>query len=85
MRLDGEALDGSSLDIAAERLDGAILQLGKRRFKRFAARPSRAVRHRPLGTGEHVRRRALTRVRAVAMVDDPSMDFKKSYRELGRA
>ena len=35
VRLDGEALDGAELDLAAARLDGAVLQLGKRRFKRF--------------------------------------------------
>jgi tyrosyl-tRNA synthetase len=35
VRLDGEPLDGGELDIPAARLDGAVLQLGKRRFKRF--------------------------------------------------
>jgi tyrosyl-tRNA synthetase len=35
VRLDGEALDGAELDLEAARLDGAVLQLGKRRFKRF--------------------------------------------------
>src|SRR2546421_3790949 len=35
VRLDGEVLNGDQLDVAAERLDGAVLQLGKRRFKRF--------------------------------------------------
>jgi tyrosyl-tRNA synthetase len=35
VKLDGEALDGSHLDLPASRLDGAVLQLGKRRFKRF--------------------------------------------------
>jgi tyrosyl-tRNA synthetase len=35
VRLDGEVLDGGELDVPAERLDGAVLQLGKRRFKRF--------------------------------------------------
>ena len=38
MRLDGETLDGGELDVPAERLDGAVLQLGKRRFKRFRSR-----------------------------------------------
>ena len=33
VKLDGEAL--SDLDVAADRLDGAVLQLGKRRFKRL--------------------------------------------------
>ncbi|HEX6460467.1 MAG TPA: tyrosine--tRNA ligase [Thermoleophilaceae bacterium] len=37
VRLDGEALDGGELDVPAARLDGAVLQLGKRRFKRFRA------------------------------------------------
>ena len=35
VRLDGQALDGGELDVPAARLDGAVLQLGKRRFKRF--------------------------------------------------
>ena len=35
VRLDGEALAGDELDLAAERLEGAVVQLGKRRFKRF--------------------------------------------------
>jgi tyrosyl-tRNA synthetase len=35
VKLDGEALDGEELDLPAARLDGAVLQLGKRRFKRF--------------------------------------------------
>jgi tyrosyl-tRNA synthetase len=35
VKLDGEPLDGGELDVPAERLDGAVLQLGKRRFKRF--------------------------------------------------
>jgi tyrosyl-tRNA synthetase len=35
VRLDGEVLDGGQLDVSADRLDGAVLQLGKRRFKRF--------------------------------------------------
>jgi len=35
VRLDGEALNGGELDIPAERLDGVVVQLGKRRFKRF--------------------------------------------------
>ena len=33
VKLDGQAL--SDLDVAADRLDGAVLQLGKRRFKRL--------------------------------------------------
>jgi tyrosyl-tRNA synthetase len=37
VKLDGETLDGGQLDLAAARLEGAILQLGKRRFKRFRA------------------------------------------------
>ncbi len=35
VRLDGEPVRGGALDLPAERLDGAVLQLGKRRFKRF--------------------------------------------------
>jgi tyrosyl-tRNA synthetase len=35
IKLDGEVLDGGQLDLPAARLDGAVLQLGKRRFKRF--------------------------------------------------
>jgi tyrosyl-tRNA synthetase len=34
VKVDGERLDGE-LDVPAERLDGAVLQLGKRRFKRI--------------------------------------------------
>ena len=40
VRLDGEPLE-AALDVPAERLDGAVLQLGKRAFKRFGGpRPS---------------------------------------------
>ena len=35
VRLDGEPLSDGELDLPAARLDGAVLQLGKRRFKRF--------------------------------------------------
>jgi tyrosyl-tRNA synthetase len=35
VKIDGEPLDGGALDVPAGRLDGAVLQLGKRRFKRF--------------------------------------------------
>lgn len=35
VRLDGDPLDHSALDLPAERLDGAVIQLGKRRFKRL--------------------------------------------------
>jgi tyrosyl-tRNA synthetase len=35
VKLDGEALNGGELDLPADRLDGAVLQLGKRRFRRF--------------------------------------------------
>jgi tyrosyl-tRNA synthetase len=38
VKLDGEVLDDSALDIPAERLDGAVLQLGRRRFKRLHRR-----------------------------------------------
>jgi tyrosyl-tRNA synthetase len=42
VRLDGAALESDALDVSADRLDGAVLQLGKRRFKRF---------RRPAGDG----------------------------------
>jgi tyrosyl-tRNA synthetase len=35
VKVDGQALSGDDLDVPAERLDGAILQLGKRRFLRL--------------------------------------------------
>ena len=35
VKLDGEPLPGDELDVAAERLDGAVLQVGKRRFVRL--------------------------------------------------
>ena len=35
VRLDGEPVDGEALDLPAGRLDGAVLQLGKRRFRRL--------------------------------------------------
>jgi tyrosyl-tRNA synthetase len=35
VRLDGEALDESAVDLPADRLDGAVLQVGRRRFKRL--------------------------------------------------
>jgi tyrosyl-tRNA synthetase len=35
VKLDGEALGADELDVPADRLDGAVIQLGKRRFKRF--------------------------------------------------
>jgi tyrosyl-tRNA synthetase len=35
VRLDGEPLPGENLDIDAGQFDGAVLQLGKRRFKRL--------------------------------------------------
>jgi tyrosyl-tRNA synthetase len=35
VKLDGKPLSDADLDLPAERLDGAVLQLGKRRFKRF--------------------------------------------------
>jgi tyrosyl-tRNA synthetase len=37
IRLDGEQLSGSDLDVPAERLDGRVLQVGKRRHKRLRA------------------------------------------------
>ena len=35
VKLDGEPVHGAELDLAADRLDGVVVQLGKRRFKRF--------------------------------------------------
>ena len=35
VRLDGEPLDGGDLDVPAARLEGALLQVGKRRFARL--------------------------------------------------
>jgi tyrosyl-tRNA synthetase len=35
VRVDGEPLNGEELDLPAERLDGAVIQLGKRRFRRL--------------------------------------------------
>ena len=35
VKLDGEPLSDGHLDVPAERLDGALLQVGKRRFKRL--------------------------------------------------
>jgi tyrosyl-tRNA synthetase len=35
VRLDGQALSGDDQDLPAERLDGAVLQVGKRRFRRL--------------------------------------------------
>jgi tyrosyl-tRNA synthetase len=35
VKLDGEPLGNGDLDVPVERLDGAVIQLGKRRFKRF--------------------------------------------------
>jgi tyrosyl-tRNA synthetase len=38
VRLDGEWLSESTLELPPERLDGAVIQLGKRRFKRLRRR-----------------------------------------------
>jgi tyrosyl-tRNA synthetase len=38
VKLDGEPLDPSALELPPERLDGAVIQLGKRRFKRLRRR-----------------------------------------------
>jgi tyrosyl-tRNA synthetase len=35
VKLDGEPLEGGALDLPADRLDGAVLQVGKRRFVRL--------------------------------------------------
>jgi tyrosyl-tRNA synthetase len=39
VKLDGEALSGDDLDLAPERLDGAVLQVGKRGFRRLRRAP----------------------------------------------
>ncbi len=38
VRLDGEPVPADQLDLAAERLDGAVLQVGRRRFRRLRVR-----------------------------------------------
>ena len=38
VRIDGEPLPPASLELPADRLDGAVVQVGKRRFKRFRRR-----------------------------------------------
>jgi tyrosyl-tRNA synthetase len=38
VRLDGRAIGEEQLEMAAEELDGAVIQLGKRRFKRLRRR-----------------------------------------------
>ena len=38
VKLDGETLDDSALELASERLDGAVISVGKRRFKRLRRR-----------------------------------------------
>jgi tyrosyl-tRNA synthetase len=35
VRLDGEVVDGATLDLPADQVDGSVLQLGKRRFVRL--------------------------------------------------
>lgn len=37
VKLDGEPLDGAQLDLDPDRLDGRVLQVGKRRFRRLRA------------------------------------------------
>jgi tyrosyl-tRNA synthetase len=39
VRLDGEALGEADMDVAPERLDGRVLQLGKRHFRRLRLAP----------------------------------------------
>jgi tyrosyl-tRNA synthetase len=43
VKLDGEPLGPDDLDLPPERLDGAVLQLGKRRHKRFRRRNPEAA------------------------------------------
>jgi tyrosyl-tRNA synthetase len=42
VRLDGEQLGGGDLDVPAERLEGRVLQVGKRRHKRLRANAAAA-------------------------------------------
>ena len=35
VRLNGDELDGETLDVPADSLDGAVLQVGRRRFKKL--------------------------------------------------
>ena len=35
VKLDGDSLDTAALDLEAGRLDGAVLQVGKRQFRRL--------------------------------------------------
>jgi hypothetical protein len=35
VRLEGEALGAGDVDVAPERLDGQVLQVGKRQFRRL--------------------------------------------------
>ena len=39
VKLDGDVLSGDDLDVAPERLDGAVLQVGKRGFRRLRRAP----------------------------------------------
>jgi tyrosyl-tRNA synthetase len=39
VRLDGEALGAGDLDLPAERLDGRVLQVGRRQFRRVRVAP----------------------------------------------
>jgi tyrosyl-tRNA synthetase len=50
VRLDGEPLE--VLDLPAARLDGAVIQLGKRRFRRFRMAADGAERARPEPSGK---------------------------------
>jgi tyrosyl-tRNA synthetase len=43
VRLDGVPLPAGRLDLPAEELAGAVLQVGKRRFRRLRAAPGRAA------------------------------------------
>ena len=39
VRLDGEVLDGADLDVPGERLDGHVVQVGRRQFRRVRVAP----------------------------------------------
>ena len=39
VRLDGEPLDGADLNVPGERLDGRVVQVGRRQFRRVRVAP----------------------------------------------
>ena len=61
MKLDGEPLGPESLDIAVDRLAGAVLQVGKRQFRRIVVGCETTRRGRYTGR----RRKACSRPKAL--------------------